>query len=137
MGLKKLVQQFLKFGVVGVVAFAIDYGILMLLSQGLGMNTLLSAAISFTLSLIFNYVASMRYVFTHRADISRRREFVVFGILSAIGLIINELCMWGGTALLGKGALEVTLTKLFATTVVMVWNFFSRKRWLDGGDNAG
>lgn len=137
MGLKKLVQQFLKFGVVGVVAFAIDYGILMLLSQGLGMNTLLSAAISFTLSLIFNYVASMRYVFTHRADISRRREFVVFVILSAIGLIINELCMWGGTALLGEGALEVTLTKLFATAVVMVWNFFSRKRWLDGGDNAG
>ena len=137
MGLKELIRQFLKFGVVGVVAFAIDYGILMLLSQGLGMDPTLSAAISFTLSLIFNYLASMRYVFTHRADISRRREFVVFGILSAIGLIINELCMWGGTTLLGKGALEVTLTKLFATAVVMVWNFFSRKRWLDGGDNAG
>lgn len=137
MGFKKLMRQLLKFGVVGVVAFAIDYGVLMLLSQALGMDPILSAAISFTLSIVFNYVASMRYVFTHRADISRRREFVIFVILSAIGLAVNELCMWGGTALLGKGALEVTFTKLFSTAVVMIWNFFSRKRWLDGGGNAG
>ena len=81
MGFKKLMRQLLKFGVVGVVAFAIDYGVLMLLSQALGMDLILSAAISFTLSIVFNYVASMRYVFTHRADISRRREFVIFVIL--------------------------------------------------------
>ena len=40
-------------------------------------------------------------------------------------------------AVLGTSALMVTVTKLFATAVVMVWNFVSRKKWLDGGEPAG
>ena len=127
----------LKFGVVGVLAFLIDYGVLMLLSQVFHMNPVAAAAISFVVSVVFNYVASMRFVFTHRDDLSKGREFVIFVVLSVIGLGINELCMWAGTALLGESALMVTVTKVFATAVVMVWNFLSRKKWLDAGDAAG
>ena len=76
----------------------------------------------------------MRFVFSHRDDISRTREFVTFIILSAIGLGINELIMWGGVALLGNSAIAVTAVKVFATAVVMVWNFLSRKKWLDAGE---
>ena len=134
--MRKLIEQFLKFGVVGTIAFGIDYGVLMLLSQAFGVDPVLSAAVSFCVSVIFNYMASMRYVFTHRADMSRSREFVVFIVLSAVGLVINEACMATGVAVLGTSALMVTVTKLFATAVVMVWNFFSRKKWLDGGEAA-
>ncbi len=130
----KLVEQILKFGVVGVLAFAIDYGLLMLLSQVCGVDPVLSAAISFCVSLTFNYLASMRFVFRHREDISRTREFVTFLILSAIGLGINEVIMWGGVNLLGNNPLAVTATKVVATGIVMVWNFVSRKRWLDAGE---
>lgn len=133
--MRKLIEQFLKFGVVGTVAFAIDYGTLMLLSQVFGVDPVLAAGISFCVSVIFNYLASMRFVFTHRQDMSRGREFVVFIVLSAVGLAINELCMAAGVAALGTSAPMVTVTKLFATAVVMVWNFFSRKKWLDGGEN--
>ena len=91
MSIKGLITQFMKFGVVGVIAFAIDYGVLMLLSQLLGMDPVVAAAISFTVSVVFNYLASMKYVFTHREGMSRRREFVTFVILSVIGLGINEL----------------------------------------------
>lgn len=133
--MRKLIEQFLKFGVVGTVAFAIDYGTLMLLSQVFGVDPVLAAGISFCVSVIFNYLASMRFVFTHRQDMSRGCEFVIFIVLSAVGLAINELCMAAGVAALGTSALMVTVTKLFATAVVMVWNFFSRKKWLDGGKN--
>ena len=91
MSIKQLAAQFMKFGVVGVIAFAIDYGVLMLLSQALGMDPVLAAGISFTVSVVFNYLASMKYVFTHREGMSRRREFVTFVVLSVIGLGINEL----------------------------------------------
>lgn len=135
--MRKLIEQFLKFGVVGTIAFCIDYGVLMLLSQAFGVDPVLSAAVSFCVSVVFNYMASMRYVFTHRADMSRGREFAVFIVLSAAGLVINEACMAAGVAVLGTSALMVTVTKLFATAVVMVWNFFSRKKWLDGGEPDG
>lgn len=134
--MNRLIEQILKFGVVGFLAFGIDYGVLMLLSQVLGMDAVLSAAISFCVSLVFNYLASMRYVFTHRDDISRTREFVTFLILSAIGLGINEAMMWAGVTLLGSSALAVTASKVIATAVVMVWNFLSRKKWLDAGENG-
>ena len=132
--MRNLIEQFMKFGVVGIVAFFIDYCVLMLLSQGFGVDAVLSAGISFCVSVVFNYVASMRFVFTHRDDLSRSREFFIFIILSVIGLVINELIMLAGVAALGDSALTVTITKLVATVIVLVWNFFSRKKWLDGRD---
>ncbi|NJE80131.1 GtrA family protein [Olsenella sp. SW781] len=131
MGLKSLMGQFLKFGVVGVIAFVIDYAVLMLLSQVVGWDPVVSSAISFTLSVVFNYVASMRYVFTRREDLSREREFVIFVVLSIVGLGINSAIIWAGTQAFGGGALAVTITKVVATVVVALWNFWSRKRWLE------
>ncbi len=129
--MKKLIAQFAKFGVVGVIAFFIDYGLLALFTEAFGVNYLISATISFTVSVIFNYIASMRYIFTHKEDMSRRREFVIFVALSVIGLLINNLCMWAGVELLG---IHYLITKIFATAVVMMWNFVTRKKFLDAGE---
>ena len=131
MDVGKLIAQFMKFGVVGVIAFVIDYGLLALLTEVFGVNYLVSATISFTVSVIFNYLASMRYVFTHKEDMSRRREFVIFVVLSVIGLSINNLCMWAGVELLG---IHYLITKIGATAIVMVWNFVTRKIFLDAGE---
>ena len=131
MDLKPLIEQFLKFGVVGIVAFIVDYGILMLLSQGLGWDPVLSSVISFVVSVVVNYVGSMHFVFERRDDLSRRREFLIFVMLSVVGLIINSANIWAGTQLFGTGAFAVTATKLVATVIVSVWNFVSRKYWLE------
>lgn len=129
--MKKLLAQFMKFGVVGVIAFVIDYGLLALLTELFGINYLVSATISFTASVVFNYVASMRYVFTHKEGMSRRREFVIFVVLSVIGLLINNGCMWAGVELLG---VHYLLTKIVATAIVVIWNFVTRKIFLDAGE---
>lgn len=124
----KLIEQFLKFGVVGVVATVIDFGIMIALTEWVGWDPVLSAGISFVVSLIFNYLASMRFVFIHRDDLSRSREMAIFVVLSLVGLAINEGLMWLGVNAL---ALNYVLVKVAATCVVMLWNFASRKRWLD------
>lgn len=129
--MKKLIAQFMKFGVVGVIAFCIDYGILALLTEVFCVNYLVSATISFTVSVVFNYVASMRYVFTHKEGMSKRREFIIFVVLSVIGLGINNLCMWAGVELFG---IHYLITKIGATAIVMVWNFVTRKIFLDAGE---
>ena len=127
----------MKFGVVGAIAFVIDYGLLALLTEVCGVNYLVSATISFTVSVIFNYVASMRYVFTHKEDLSRRREFVIFVVLSVIGLLINNAIMWAGVELLQWpdwiAEHAYLIVKIFATAVVMIWNFVTRKVFLDAG----
>ena len=123
----------MKFGVVGFIAFLIDYGLLALCTEVLGINYLISATIGFTVSVVFNYLASMRYVFTHKEDMSRRREFVIFVTLSVIGLLINNACMWVGVEMFGWHYLIV---KIGATFIVMIWNFVTRKIFLDAGNKA-
>ncbi len=129
--MRKLIEQIMKFGVVGVIAFVIDYGLMVALTELAGVNYLISATISFIVSVTFNYFASMRYVFTHKEGMSRRREFFVFVVLSVIGLLINDALMWLGTDIAG---ISYLITKIFATAVVMVWNFVTRKIFLDAGD---
>lgn len=131
--MKKLIEQIMKFGVVGAVAFVIDYGLLALLTEVFAINYLVSATVSFTASVVFNYVASMRYVFTHKDGLSRRREFAIFVTLSVIGLLINNFCMWACVELLG---IHYLVTKIGATFIVMVWNFVTRKIFLDAGGEA-
>lgn len=132
--MKNLIKQFAKFGVVGVIAFVIDYGLMVLLTELFHINYLISATISFTVSVIFNYFASMRYVFTHKEGMSRRREFVIFVVLSVIGLMLNNVLMYIGTGLIG---ISYLITKLIATAVVTIYNFVTRKKFLDAGSDQG
>ena len=138
--MRKLIEQIMKFGVVGIIAFIIDYGLMVILTEFFQVNYLVSATISFTVSVIFNYVASMRYVFTHKEDMSKTKEFVIFVVLSVIGLIINNVLMFVGVEMLPWPAWLSThaymIVKIFATGVVMIWNFVTRKKFLDAGTPA-
>lgn len=131
--MRKLIEQIMKFGVVGVIAFIIDFGVMVFLTEVFGIDPVISATASFTISVIFNYAASMRYVFSHREGMSRRREFAIFIVLSVLGLIINDVLMWAGTEVV---SVDYRIVKIFATAVVMVWNFVTRKIFLDGGGKA-
>ena len=120
--MKKLINQVLKFGVVGGIAFVIDYGILFLLAKVIGLNELISAAISFIISLTFNYFLSTKWVF--EAKKQTPKEVIIFVLLSVVGLGINEVLIYLGTKKLG---IDVMIVKLFATAIVMVYNFITRK----------
>ncbi len=129
--MKKLIAQFMKFGIVGVLAFIIDYGLMILLTEAFGVPYLASTTISFIVSVIFNYVASMRYVFKRKDDMSRRREFIIFVALSVIGLVINDVFMWLMTDQL---FIDYRLSKIVVTFIVAVWNFVTRKIFLEAHD---
>ena len=124
--MKKLINQILKFGVVGGIAFVIDYGILFLLAKVIGLNELISAAISFIISLTFNYFLSTKWVF--EAKKQTPKEVIIFVLLSVVGLGINEALIYLGTKKLG---IDVMIVKLFATAIVMVYNFITRKLILE------
>lgn len=129
--MQRLIQQIMKFGIVGVLAFVIDYGLMVALTELVGLVPVASATVSFIVSVVFNYVASMRFVFSHKEGMSKQREFAIFVVLSVIGLLINDGLMWAGTELV---AIDYRIVKIGATAVVMVWNFVTRKLFLDGGE---
>ena len=92
--MKKLMEQIVKFGFVGFLCFFIDYGLMVLLKERLGIHYLISSTISFTVSVIVNYILSITFVFETDKSKNKVGEFVIFVCLSVIGLGINALCMW-------------------------------------------
>lgn len=128
--MNNLLMQLFKFGLVGVVATVLDFLFLFLLTEIFGMYYLFSAAASFVLSTLFNYVASMRFVFNSKfTKDEKTKELLLFTILSVIGLLLNQFLMW---LFVEKIALYYMLAKIVATFFVMAWNFISRKIWLEG-----
>lgn len=126
--LTTLFKQFMKFGIVGAISFVIDYSLLFLLTEFGGIDYLISGAISFTVSVIFNYAASMKFVFQGVEGMSKKKEFIIFVVLSVLGLGLNQLIMWIGVDKIG---IYYMITKIFATAIVMVYNFVTRKIFLE------
>ncbi|MDD5797259.1 MAG: GtrA family protein [Clostridiaceae bacterium] len=126
--MKKLIEQMIKFGFVGFLCFFIDWGIMVFLTEVFGINPLISSAISFTVSVTVNYILSVTFVFETDKNANKGSQFVIFVLLSIVGLGVNELCMWLGTDLLG---IHYMITKVGATAVVMVYNFITRKIFIE------
>lgn len=124
----ELFNQIMKFGVVGGIAFIIDYICLIISKEIFELSVLLSAAIAFIISVIFNYILSIKWVFNVNKEIDQKKNFIIFIVLSIIGLILTEIIMWFGTDII---KISYLIVKIFATAIVMVFNFITRKIFLE------
>lgn len=131
--MNKLIKQILRFGVVGIIAFAVDYGLFLLLTEVCHIHYLLANIVAFLVSVIVNYILSVTFVF----DVDKNRgvgaQFTFFTAMSAVGLGINELMLW---LLSGLLPIPTSVSKLAATAVVMVYNFVTRKLFLERKDGG-
>ena len=126
--MRKLISQIIKFGFVGFLCFFIDYGIMVFLTEALKINYLISSGCSFSVSVIVNYILSIKFVFDADRDANKIKQFLVFLIFSIGGLIINQIVMWVTVDLLG---IFYMISKIGATAIVMVYNFITRKLFIE------
>lgn len=126
--MRKLMQQIVKFGIIGVLATLLDLIIMILLKEVFDIDEIIASTISFSISLVFNYILSMKYVFESRDDLGKKKEFPIFLILSLIGLGLTTFIMW---LLIDVFGIYYIISKVFSICVVMVWNFVSRKIFLE------
>ena len=75
---EKLLIQIFKFGIVGGIAFIIDYLSLIICKEVFHLNTLLSVAIAFTISVIYNYIASVKWVFDVNKEKNEKTNFIIW-----------------------------------------------------------
>lgn len=116
--------QFFRYIFVGGTAFIVDFISLYTFTDIFGVYYLFSAALAFTLGLIANYVLSINWVFNNRTLSNIWSEFTVFAIIGIIGLTLNELFIWVFTDYIG---LYYLVSKIFAATLILFWNFSARK----------
>lgn len=126
--MKKLIEQIMKFGVVGFLCFGIDYGLMIFLTEICGISYLVSSGISFSVSVMVNYILSLKFVFETDENNNKVVEFFIFIILSVIGLGINQALMW---ICVDKMHVHYMISKIGVTGAVMVYNFITRKLILE------
>lgn len=125
---KKLLVQIFRFGIVGGLAFVIDYAILILGREVIHLPILVSSAIAFSISVIFNYILSILWVFDVNKEKDEKKNFIIFILLSIVGLILTEIIMYIGTDMVH---IHYLIVKIIATAIVMVFNFITRKMFLE------
>jgi putative flippase GtrA len=141
--------RFFKFCVVGTIGTAIDFGLLNLLYNVLGLPQVPSNVVSVSAATVNNYTWSRFWVYPETKDQHGGRKFVQFVIVSLIALGLNTGILWvtdhwflGESGLLGAlvapvatwvGAEHSVLSsngaKVIATGIVLFWNFFANRMW--------
>lgn len=128
--MKELLNQIFKFIIVGGIATIIDWLIFFILNTILNINPLIANIFSFSISLIYNYIASVKWVFNVSKKKNKKRIFMEFIILSVVGLLISEFLIW---LLVDKLSINSMISKIISTAIVMVFNFITRKIFLEDG----
>lgn len=125
---ENLFVQIFKFVIVGGIATIIDWFVYYILYNFLHVPPLIANILSFSVSVIYNYNASVRWVFDVNKDKSKKKMFIEFMIFSILGLLLSELLLWIFIDLLTINAM---ISKIIATAIVMVFNFITRKIFLE------
>ncbi len=125
---RKLLIQIFKFGIVGGTAFVIDFVFLYVFREFCHFPVLVSNTLSFCISVIYNYIASVKWVFDVNKEKDAKKQFVIFIVFSVIGLILNNVIMWITVDFL---SIYYLLAKIIATIIVMIFNFVTRKIFLE------
>ena len=124
----ELLVQIFKFIIVGCVSTCIDFMFLYIFRDICKLPLIISNTLSFCISVIYNYWASMVFVFNVKAEKNNNKTFFIFILFSVIGLLLNNVIVWCVTNLFD---VYYMLSKIVATIFVMIFNFVTRKKFLE------
>lgn len=119
-----MLDQFVRYFGVALIGLVVDFGTLVLLTSVFHVYYLLGATAGFILGLLVTYVLSERFVFTAPRVANGWIRFLIFGLIGLVGLGLLNGIMWVLTDWLG---LFYVWSKVAATVVVYIWNFFARR----------
>ena len=126
--MNKIVNKIIRFGIVGGIATIIDFVFLYIFKEFLNFNVILANTLSFIISVTYNYIASITWVFDVNKNKNKNMQFILFIIFSVVGLIINNVILY---ILTDKLNIYYLISKVIATLIVMVFNFVTRKKFLE------
>jgi putative flippase GtrA len=121
-----LARELVRYTVAGGLASVVDVGMLLVLTQGLGVYYLHAAALAFGFGLLASYLLSIGWVFQARTWQNPWVEGGLFTLIGGMGLLWCGVCMWFLTE---YAHLHYLCSKVVSALVVFLWNFLAKK-WL-------
>ena len=116
--------QAFRYVLSGALAYGVDYCSLIVFVEIFKIYYLTAALVAFILGSITAYILNVRWVFDKRAFKNRYFEISIFVVIGVVGLILNQYIIWFFTENVN---FHYVFSKLVATMIVVIWNFFARK----------
>ena len=135
--ISRIKSEFMKFGLVGAIAYVIDVTTFNVLrfhgTEGILYDKPLTAkAISTALATTWAYFGNRHWTFRHRQRTSFRREYLLFFLLNGVGMVIALSC-------LGISHYALDLTSALADNISAnviglvlgtIFRFWSYRKWV-------
>ncbi|MBP2704703.1 GtrA family protein [Microbispora sp. RL4-1S] len=126
-----LVHELLKFGIVGAVAFVIDFGGTNLLRFGVELGPLSSKALATTVAATVAYLGNRWWTFRHREQSGVAREYILFFLLNGIGLFISLIVIgFVSYSLQLHDVLSYNIAQVIGLVLGTIFRFWSYKKWV-------
>jgi putative flippase GtrA len=130
-----------KFGVIGLVAYIIDLTIFNVLRFAGGEGPLYdkpltAKVISVLAATTFAYFGNRHWTFKDRSRSSFRRQYTLFFVFNAVGMIISLSCLWVSHYLLGfESALADNISaNVIGLVLGTIFRFWGYHNWVFPND---
>jgi putative flippase GtrA len=130
-----------KFGVIGLVAYIIDLTIFNVLRFAGGEGPLYdkpltAKVISVLAATTFAYFGNRHWTFKDRSRSSFRRQYTLFFVFNAVGMVISLSCLWVSHYLLGfESALADNISaNVIGLVLGTVFRFWGYHNWVFPND---
>jgi putative flippase GtrA len=130
-----------KFGVIGLIAYVIDLTVFNLLRFAGGEGPLFdkpltAKVISVLVATTFAYFGNRNWTFKDRTRSSFRREYTLFFVFNAVGMIISLSCLWISHYLLGfESALADNISaNVIGLILGTIFRFWGYHNWVFPND---
>lgn len=128
-----LIREVARFGVVGALNYVIDVAVFNALILGpLSEKPITSKALSTVVAATSSYFMNRHWTWSHRARTGLAREYSLFIVLSAVGLLITVGALGFGEYVLDQDSLLARNIwgNVVGVGLASVWRFWSFKRWV-------
>lgn len=115
--------KFTRYAITGLIAFGVEYTTFYLLYHIFGLWYVWSNSIAMTVAFSISFTLNRFWSFKSRENIFR--QFIMYGTLFIINMIISNVVMLLLTDILG---IKPLLSKLVAVGMIVCWNFVINKK---------
>jgi putative flippase GtrA len=122
--MRELATKFARFCLVGTVATALQFAVLIAGVRLLGADAVIASSAGYVAGAILSY--ALNYAFTYRSMRPHREAVPRFLLVLAIGSALNAALMAIQINVLGFHYLAA---QVLATGMVLVWHFVGHLRW--------
>ena len=128
----RLARELGKFGVVGAVAYAVDFGLFNAFRFGVGLGPLTSKTIATAVAIVVSYYGNRYWTWRHRPRHSVRREYALFAAVNGAGLAIQLACLGVSYYLLGfTGQLAENIAgNVIGVGLGTLFRFWAYRTWV-------